>query len=314
MRAVELTSLCLDKLSRLVVVELKRTEDGGHMDLQAIRYAAMVSSMTPEQAVAAHARFLGTPDADDAAKSAILDFLEADSIEDVEFTDAVRIILVAADFSPEITTSVLWLNKQGLDIRCVRLMPYRLGSDILVDVAQIIPLPEAVDYEVRVRTQVEETRKARSARHEIFRRFWAQFIERSKPSTRLFANRRTSTDHWLSAGIGRSGFTINASLARDRARVECYISLDSDAKRSKDAFAVLLSQRADIEAAFGGPLDWQELPERFGSRICADLLGGWRTPEAEWPALQDTIIRAAARLERALRQRIETLRAPTEIS
>ena len=33
--------LCIDREANLVVVELKRTEDGGHMDLQAIRYAAM---------------------------------------------------------------------------------------------------------------------------------------------------------------------------------------------------------------------------------------------------------------------------------
>jgi RecB family endonuclease NucS len=38
--------LCLDKRARLVIVELKRTDDGDHMDLQAIRYSAMVSSMT----------------------------------------------------------------------------------------------------------------------------------------------------------------------------------------------------------------------------------------------------------------------------
>src|SRR5436305_13220326 len=37
--------LCLDKDAQLVIVEIKRTEDGGHMELQAIRYAAMVSAM-----------------------------------------------------------------------------------------------------------------------------------------------------------------------------------------------------------------------------------------------------------------------------
>jgi hypothetical protein len=42
-----------------VVVEIKRTEDGGHMELQAIRYAALVSSMTLDQAIAAYARNTG---------------------------------------------------------------------------------------------------------------------------------------------------------------------------------------------------------------------------------------------------------------
>ena len=36
--------LGLDKDANLVVIELKRTEDGGHMELQAVRYAAMISA------------------------------------------------------------------------------------------------------------------------------------------------------------------------------------------------------------------------------------------------------------------------------
>ena len=52
--------LCLDRDARLIVVELKRTEDGGHMELQAVRYAAMVSHMTFAAAVRAHIAFLKT--------------------------------------------------------------------------------------------------------------------------------------------------------------------------------------------------------------------------------------------------------------
>lgn len=37
--------LGVDRDGNLVVIELKRTWDGGHMDLQAIRYAAMVAPM-----------------------------------------------------------------------------------------------------------------------------------------------------------------------------------------------------------------------------------------------------------------------------
>jgi RecB family endonuclease NucS len=50
--------LCLDKEANLVVVELKRSEDGGYMELQAIRYAAMVSTMTFSQLVDTHSRHL----------------------------------------------------------------------------------------------------------------------------------------------------------------------------------------------------------------------------------------------------------------
>src|SRR5690606_36690952 len=50
--------LCMDKSGQLVVVELKRTEDGGHMELQALRYAAMVSTMTFRQLVDIYERHL----------------------------------------------------------------------------------------------------------------------------------------------------------------------------------------------------------------------------------------------------------------
>jgi hypothetical protein len=216
--------------------------------------------------------------------------------------------LAAGDFSPELTTSVIWLNKHELDITCIRLKPYRLGDRLLVDVTQIIPLPEAADYEIKVRTQEKETKKARSARQEIFRRFWAQFIERSRRTTQLFANRSTSSDHWLSAGIGRSGFGLNVSLTEDRARAELYFRLGKDSdEKSKAAFAELRTQSGAIEQAFGGPLDWQELPGRLGCRICHDLPGGWKTPEGEWPALQDRLIEAVVRLERALRGPVHNL-------
>jgi hypothetical protein len=43
--------LAIDQQANLVVIELKRTTDGGHMELQAIRYASMISAMTFERAV-----------------------------------------------------------------------------------------------------------------------------------------------------------------------------------------------------------------------------------------------------------------------
>ena len=38
--------LAIDKQANLVVIELKRDETGAHMELQALRYAAMISTMS----------------------------------------------------------------------------------------------------------------------------------------------------------------------------------------------------------------------------------------------------------------------------
>jgi hypothetical protein len=154
--------LCIDSEAQLVVVELKRSEDGGHMDLQAIRYAAMVSSMTFEQVVEVYAKRLTDEQPRAKAREEILDFLGWES-EAETFNREVRIILVSAEFSVEITTAVLWLNKKGLDITCIRLKPYRLGSEILIDVQQIVPLPEAADYEIKNRAQEQENKRISAA-------------------------------------------------------------------------------------------------------------------------------------------------------
>lgn len=50
-----------------------------------------------------------------------------------------------------------------MDIRCVRLIPYSLGNQLLVDVQQIIPLPEAESYQVKIRQQTDERREARNS-------------------------------------------------------------------------------------------------------------------------------------------------------
>ena len=153
--------LALDKDANLVVVELKRTEDGGHMELQAIRYAAMVSTMTFEQAVEAHQNFLGKMGRDEKAEEAILTFLGWDEAKEDVFGQDVRIVLVSAEFSKEVTTAAMWLNQRGLDIRCTRLKPYNLDGRLLVDVQQLIPLPEAAEYQVRVREKEQRKRSSR---------------------------------------------------------------------------------------------------------------------------------------------------------
>ena len=107
------------------------------MELQALRYAAMVSSMAFEDVASAHSAYVARRrSGDDAnARAELAAFLGSADGEDPVISSEVRIILVSADFGRELMTTVLWLNQfEGLDIRCVQLLPYKVGERVLLDV------------------------------------------------------------------------------------------------------------------------------------------------------------------------------------
>lgn len=172
--------LAVDRAANLVVIELKRTTDGGHMELQALRYAAMISTMTFERAVTVYADFLTREGRDLDARDSLLSFLEWDEPNENQFGQDVRIVLVSADFSKEITTAVLWLNERDLDIRCVRMLPYRDGARTLLDVQQVIPLPEASDFQVQVREKQQRRREGRWQQKDM-PTIWREFRKRCSP-------------------------------------------------------------------------------------------------------------------------------------
>jgi hypothetical protein len=91
-------------------------------------------------------------------KAQYLNFLGWDEPRGSEFGQDVKIVLVAANFSKEITTSVLWLNERDLDIRCVRLIPYQFMEKTLLDIQQVVPLPESTEYQIRLRKKAAEER------------------------------------------------------------------------------------------------------------------------------------------------------------
>jgi hypothetical protein len=145
-----------------VVLELKRNEDGAFMDLQALRYAAMVSTMTFSRAAEVHQRYLQRIGrGHEVAQQAILEFLGWDAPREEEFAQDVRIVLAAANFSKELTTTVMWLNERQIDVRCVRIQPYLFRGQLLIDVQQIIPLPEAAAYQIQLKEKAAEQRVAR---------------------------------------------------------------------------------------------------------------------------------------------------------
>lgn len=303
--------LGLDKDANLVVIELKRTEDGGHMELQAIRYAAMVSAMTFDKAVDVFAHHLQTIGSDADARTTILEFLEWEEPDEDHFAQDVRIVLASAEFSKELTTAVMWLNDRGLDIRCVRIKPYQDDGRVLIDVQQVIPLPEAADYVVRIKEKEVRERSARrvqTERQDILRRFWAGLLQRARGKTELHAHLSPSNKHWLGTTDRVGGMHISyVASPTITPRVDLYIH-GFEQEMSKKVFDQIYAHKEEIEKQYGGPLTWLRLDEKKACRIRGDLTGwAMSTDEAEWPKLQDAMIDAMIRFESALRPVLDTL-------
>lgn len=299
--------LCVDRAANLVVVELKRDDDGGHMELQAIRYAAMVSSMTFARAVDVFQAFLDRAQTGQDARRQLLEFLGWDEAREDDFARDVRIILVAADFSKEITTSVLWLNERDLDIRCVRMKPYQNGTETIMDVQQVVPLPEAEEYTVQIK-QKEQAARADSAQRSMGRHaFWSVVLPLVAKEHPRWSGRSPAETGWLGASSGIRGLRYDLWVRQDDAGSMLYIDAGSGKQAwNKAVFDALHAKRTEIETAFGGPLSWDRLDDKQASAIsCMAASSGFRSPREEWPEIARKVIDQVRRFEAALQPHLK---------
>ena len=305
----EIDLLAIDKDANLVVIELKRTEDAGHAELQAIRYAAMISTMTFDKAVEVYTKYLRTNGGAGDAEAGLLEFLRWNEPDEDLFAQDVRIVLVAADFSKELTTSVMWLNQRDMDIRCVRMKPYRDGARVLVDVQQIIPLPEAQDYIVRIREKAARERQDRveqGGRKALHQAFWQSLLERSSGKTDLFSKVSPSQDCWISTGSGVSGVHYSYVVRERTSAIQ--LVLEGEKTVNKARFDWLYEQREEVERSYGGLLEWRRCENLKKSYLAHEFEGGYRDDTGQWPVIQDRMIEAMVNLEKAIQPHVPRLR------
>lgn len=291
--------LGLDKDANLVVIELKRTEDGGHMELQSIRYAAMVSKMTFERAIDIFARYLVQNGNSANARVVILDFLGWDEPNEDSFAQDIRIVLVSANFSKELTTAVMWLNERDLDICCIRLTPYQYNGRILVDIQQVIPLPEAAEYQIQIREKEQKERKERVERNTQHYKFWENLLELAKEKTDLHNGLTPSNRDYITVKSGR-GVRLSYIINQYDGRVEFYID-KGDAELNKKIYDDFQAHQQEIDAVFGEGLSWERRDEGKGCRIAYYFKsGGYKSDESEWQIIQTEMINAMTQLDKAL--------------
>ena len=132
-------------------------------------------------------------------------------------------------------------------------------------------------------------------------------LPKSKEKTKVFANKKPCYDHWISAGAGKSGLSYNYIVALDNTRIDFYID-NGHADWNKRTFDFFFENRSKIEQSIGHPLIWDKLEDKRASCIRYSFDSGGLQDKDKWSELQDQMIDAMVKFEKAFQPYIQKIR------
>jgi len=297
--------LALDKQGSLVLIENKLDDTGRDVTWQALKYASYCSRLSKENICSIYQEFLAKTDPTADARELITEFLEADEYEEVVVNKGItqRIVLIAANFRKEVTSTVLWLLNFKLRVQCFVVTPYSMGDQHFLNIEQIIPTKDAEEFMIgladKALDEIEGTTAERN-RHKVLREFWTKIIKAIATKTSLFQNISPGTKDWIQASSGVRGMYFNFVAGRAYCRVELYIDR-GDNEENKFIYDRLYLEKQSIETAFDKSLTWQRLDNRRACRIKCETTGNIFDPD-QWPTLIEFMTDAMVRMEKTFKE------------
>jgi hypothetical protein len=304
--------LAVDKDGALVIIENKLDDSGRDVVWQALKYASYCSTLSKTHIAEMFQKYLdkGGPGKD--AKALLCEFLEKEEYGEVDLNagNDQRVIMVAAEFRKEVTSTALWLLKHRIDVKCFKVSLYQDGKELSLTVDQLIPLPEAAELMIGIsEKELEEhtVERGQATRHQLRRDFWQRTLQALEDAgVTLYSNVTPGKDHWLSAGSGLSGVHYTMVLNQDEARVE--FVFDGPSKDvNKTLFGELAARSADLEKKFGAPLVWDKLDDKKASiiRYGHEFEGHNRDT---WPDVIQWLVEHIRRMEHTFATEVPRLR------
>ncbi|MCC5895474.1 MAG: DUF4268 domain-containing protein [Alkalibacterium sp.] len=296
--------LALDETGNLVIIENKLDDSGKDVVWQSLKYASYCSSLSKSDITDIFQKYLNNNDIQLLAEDKICEFLEIDDFGEVELNhEDQRLIMVAANFRKEVTSTAMWLLDHNIKLKCIKVTPYELNDQILLDTEQIIPVVDAKEYQIKIAQKKQEefnVKEVKHTRHVIRLDFWSKLLEQMNSRSSLFANVNPSKDNWLGCGSGYSGISYSFVITKEYCRVELFINI-GDKENNKALFDKLYSRKTEIENTFEHSLDWQRLDDKKSCRISYRMDGVNVFNENEWPKMINFLTNHMIKLEKTFK-------------
>lgn len=299
--------LALDKQGSLVIIENKLDDSGRDVTWQALKYASYCSGLTKENVRTIYQDYLTRQGNNEAAEEKLSTFFDEVEYDELEINKGLsqRIILIAANFRREVTSTVLWLLNYRVRLQCFKVTPYTMGEQLLLNFEQIIPMRDAEEYVVRMAEKTKDDLETQglARRHGVRLEFWEQLIQEMNTRTKLYQNISPSKYNWIGAGSGVRGVGFNFTVTKTFGRAELYIDR-GDKTENESIFDQLFARKETLEQDFGGALTWERLDEKRACRVKAERAGNVFDQEM-WPEMITFMADRMVKFERVFTEPIQ---------
>jgi len=286
--------LALDREGKLVIIENKTDDSGRDVMWQALKYASYCAALTKSDICEIYQRYLG---AQGVAAEKISEFFGEHDFEEIELNSSQRIILVAAKFRPEVTSTVLFCRDFGIDISCVKVTLYGEQNRLYLDTERILPVQGIEEYQITLATKKREAQSKEAPRHNLRLRFWERVLPILREKTGIYQNVSPSKDNWIGGGSGHSGISYNVVANKKGARAELWISTGNKEKNKR-----IFRELRDNTKGYEHDFEWRELPENVTSIICINNYEYNIANEGQWDEIADFLGENIAKLIKVFRE------------
>jgi hypothetical protein len=289
-----------------VVIENKLDDSGKDVTWQALKYASYCSSLSKEDIRKIYQEYLNKEGLSGTAEDRLSEFFNNDDYEELVINSGLsqRIVLVAANFRKEVTSTVLWLSNYNVRIQCFKVKPFKLGEELFLDVEQIIPIKDTEDYVIKMAEKAMGDKEAETKQrtNDVLKtEFWNRLLPEINKKSSLFQNVHAASDTYISAGSGISGVGYYFVGSRSYARVEMYMD-NGNKNENEFIFDYLLNNFKDaIEEKFGDKLVWERLDGKNACRIKFQESYNFYNKE-EWHVIIPFLVDSMIRFENAFKE------------
>ncbi|MCR2830802.1 DUF4268 domain-containing protein [Acidithiobacillus ferrooxidans] len=218
---------------------------------------------------------------------------------------SVTSVWIAATFTEEHRAALDWLNQVtnesvrffGLEIEL-----WQIDESVPAPKFNVVSKPN--DWSRRVSQAARQMNDQPATEGKALQlKFWAAFAGHLKEQKSPVRPQAPRSQHWMTFGIGRTGFNMHGLLNTREDRIGVEVTM-TDAN-AKDYFNALRAEKDSIEDAFGDSLEWLELPEKKQARIARYKEDCDLYTENRWPEYMAWMRERLEKLDKVFRQRIK---------